>query len=182
MFQGTMAGTTNSDTVATDQLSSSGLFAKLPAELRNCIYELVLIKTVPYGHCQELVLIKTRPHGHCRADRRTYPEQPALTRTCKLIRNEALPLFYSKNIFIMDAMCQRHVEAARRWLKRLSKQDREHVGQVITTRVAWESYRTSVQTGRRKQDSLLDCMVLSTTAAYSGALYELRLDGLSFET
>lgn len=158
----------NSNTLATDQLSSSGLLGKLPPELRNCIYELVLINEVPYGHCH--------------VDHKTYPEQPALTRSCKLIRNEALPFFYSKNTFMIDATSQRYVEAARRWLRGLSKQIRKHIGQVYAVGSAWEQYRTRVQTGKRKQDALLDCVVLSRTEVWYGPAYELRLDGLSFGT
>ncbi|KAK3713460.1 hypothetical protein LTR37_008418 [Vermiconidia calcicola] len=56
---------------------------KLPAELRNRIYELALPRS-------EVV------HAAYRSAEYVEPrvKQPALTRTCKQIRAEALPLFY----------------------------------------------------------------------------------------
>ncbi|TKA66978.1 hypothetical protein B0A49_07152 [Cryomyces minteri] len=59
------------------------LFLKLPRELRDLIYRLVLISRMeimasPYG--KELV-------------------QPPLMRLCRQVRNESLPIFYGGNIF-----------------------------------------------------------------------------------
>lgn len=57
---------------------------ELPAELRNMVYEFVL----------------TSPSALQR------PAQPALTMACRQVRDEALPLFYSSNVFSFDLRYQ----------------------------------------------------------------------------
>lgn len=63
-------------------------FLDLPAELRNRIYSSDLIK-----HRQ---IIPTNRSDH---------QQPALTRTCRQIRKEALPIYYGSNTFALPRCC-----------------------------------------------------------------------------
>jgi len=74
---------------------------ELPAELRNLIYEYTL--TAP----DRLVLTND-----------TLPEQPALTRTCRQIRSECLPMFYEKNQFRYYCRDFSRV-AINRWIDRI---------------------------------------------------------------
>ncbi|KAL2358816.1 hypothetical protein BJ546DRAFT_27787 [Cryomyces antarcticus] len=60
-------------------------FLKLPAELRNVIYNLALVE------CHTIVML-VRP----------MTKQPALTRVCRQVRNECLPIYYGKNHFRCD--------------------------------------------------------------------------------
>ena len=64
-----------------DREQQFGRFIDLPPELRNAIYEYYM------------------------ADfprRLTAPTQPPLTRTCRLMRSEALPIFYHQTSFVVD--------------------------------------------------------------------------------
>ena len=74
---------------------------QLPAELRNRIYEEATVckdvlwvdpEGIPIDRMREDLSIK---------DRRLHylPSEPALTRTCRKIRKETLPIFYGRNVF-----------------------------------------------------------------------------------
>ena len=72
----------------------------LPPELRNRIYELVLIENTridTYTWNQR----PTKEHlrGNSRVDFLEYRSEPALVQTCTTIREEGLPVFYGSNIF-----------------------------------------------------------------------------------
>ena len=75
-------------------------FLELPAELRNRIYELVLVKEKPKLQCflpPTIVSIETM-------EKTQFIQQPALTRTCSQIRQESLPVFYGGNIFFISCL------------------------------------------------------------------------------
>ncbi|KAK4623073.1 uncharacterized protein CLAFUR5_06851 [Fulvia fulva] len=67
---------------------------KLPAELRNRIYELVLPRP---GPCQiRKTIYRKSIYGEQEA------EQPAMTRTCRQIRHESLTMFYASRDFCVN--------------------------------------------------------------------------------
>ena len=139
---------------------------RLPAETRNHIYELVVIDddtldlntpvathpcpleddedywsySNPYNHpCNPCHI-----HYHnCSLNRRfiqTLVTQPALTRTCRTIRQEALPLFYSENVFVTKGENDGRMEldngidgATREWLKAIGARQRSLVGHVYVS-------------------------------------------------
>lgn len=71
-------------------------FQKLSAELRNRIWEFAIIEEDP-------IRVVSPPAGL----RATAVDciQPAITRTCAQIRNEALGMFYAKNTFLLKISC-----------------------------------------------------------------------------
>lgn len=60
---------------------------QLPAELRNKIYELVLVRDEP------IVLAKYKP----KAEDPRLPLEPALLAVCRIFRNDALAMFWGAN-------------------------------------------------------------------------------------
>jgi len=75
-----------SDT-SVNSVAQSPLF-RLPPELRNRIYEYAVYRSAEHGFC-----VVTATSG--------IPE-PALLLTCKLIRQEAIGIFYAENKFMAD--------------------------------------------------------------------------------
>jgi len=73
----------------------------LPAELRNSIYAFALIL--------DHAVYATDGDGH-------EQESPALLRTCKQIRTEAMGLFYSVNNMFIISIQKGEPEPATRWL------------------------------------------------------------------
>ena len=75
---------------------------RLPAELRNRIYELALVQKkhihASIAGCEESW---SRPNSKQvkRAILALTLRQPPLTRTCRKLREEALPIFYGGNVF-----------------------------------------------------------------------------------
>ncbi|KAK3648928.1 hypothetical protein LTR56_003788 [Elasticomyces elasticus] len=66
-------------------------FLRLPAELRNIIYELALLRDKHYTAGRT---------ASCHECRNLEPvDNPALLATCRQIRDEALPMFYDTNSF-----------------------------------------------------------------------------------
>lgn len=63
-------------------------FFRLPAELRNIIYR--------------LVLVQPNEHGFQIAGTETLPDQPALLQTCRQIRNDAREMYFQQNEFIFN--------------------------------------------------------------------------------
>lgn len=68
--------------------SSSCAFLQLPAELRNIIYELAVLKN--HRILTTLDQIPDIPDDI----------QPPLTQTCRQIREECLPIYYEQNVFV----------------------------------------------------------------------------------
>jgi hypothetical protein len=76
--------------------SQNSLLLNLPPELRNRIYELVLVR-------HDLIEVDSNhaiydTEDNVEEDKSTIKEPPLL-RTCQMIRNEATPLYYSSNTF-----------------------------------------------------------------------------------
>jgi hypothetical protein len=86
---------------ATQHNHTQSWLYRLPAELRNRIYELAL----PAGQGLAISV-------------KAAAAQPALTRVCKLIRQEALPVSYGNNAFLinLDQDGPRDFKTPERWL------------------------------------------------------------------
>lgn len=80
-------------------------FLDLPAELRNRVYHLSLVESHPiqaiYRGGREDESIWVKP-----------PEQPALTFTCKKVRQETLPIFFGQNSFVFDTSTVSHQKSS----------------------------------------------------------------------
>ncbi|QDS68135.1 hypothetical protein FKW77_010277 [Venturia effusa] len=78
-----------------DQVGQPFPFLKLSGELRNVIYKLVVTSSTPIEPLQTIrktvmkLPIVERPHE----------KQPAITRVSRQLRSEALPFYYSENVF-----------------------------------------------------------------------------------
>ena len=119
-------GSNTSTSARKDEMSHPmGLFSKLPAELRNLIWELVVLRDKRVVRfCSDL-----------KEDEADSAEQPALTRTCSAIRNETIPMFYTMNNFFLE-----DIRSTRKWLGTLSKLNRERVDRVYISYHDWMSY------------------------------------------
>ena len=99
----------------TDDSTPGGLLFKLPAELRNIIYKLVVIRQykqvlVDEGSKETLVTKHNSTDGSDDSSAANTTStrgevvavQPALTRTCSVIRKETLPIFYGTHDFVLN--------------------------------------------------------------------------------
>lgn len=98
--------------------------AHTQASLMNLPIELV-------NRVLELVVITSSADEYIRIDGRV--AQPAITRTCRLLRHEGLRIFYAKNLFVVryvsSASSRIHVL---KWLHSLFEQEIGHLGSVPT--------------------------------------------------
>ncbi|KAK5681381.1 hypothetical protein LTR17_027467 [Elasticomyces elasticus] len=90
--------------IAPTQTSPASRFELLPAEIRNAIYELVLIH-------DGAITVTTRPHTSrvSMFPPRRNEHLLALTAISRSIRKDALPLFYGMNVFMFT--CSRSLQA-----------------------------------------------------------------------
>lgn len=142
---------------------------RLPAELRNAIYEMALTAT----SVLELEPWRTRA---------TAPTQPPLTRTCRAIRAEALPIFYSSNDFLA-AICD--VEDEKRlqhWLAAMGSYNRVHLTHVLVRRWEYFAFVASVEGFRRPRSRFLRWLKYSGEKDIeSGVYFVVKLSCLTFD-
>lgn len=123
--------------LATSVESPPCYLLKLPTELQLDIYELVVVENKPLltdFACNSSYRGYTRRRLGNEEERawgwgdRKPPMQPALTRTCRFIRANALPLFYKKNVF-RASYChiyqERGISRTVTWLRMIGPQNRE---------------------------------------------------------
>ncbi|KAK5257078.1 hypothetical protein LTR16_001669 [Cryomyces antarcticus] len=91
-------------------------FLKLPAELRNRIYEDALLFRAPRA-LHDIVRDHARDSGD--EPSQTVLCQPALTRVCKQIREESLPVYYGLNEFSAELLACKPRHNASAWLARI---------------------------------------------------------------
>jgi hypothetical protein len=116
--------------MAADTELKTCLFLKLPPELRNRIYELVLVEEKPIqistwaqsqkpcrpSWCDLMHTLDGQLIAHLR--------EPSVLEVCKQIRTEGLPIFYGQNVFFGDTPdSHRWVE----WLAQLGPKKRAMV-------------------------------------------------------
>ncbi|KAK5119417.1 hypothetical protein LTR85_007517 [Meristemomyces frigidus] len=99
-------------------------FLDLPAELRNRINEDVVIK--PGGGEIEIRPVYYAPH-HGQS------QQPAITRVCRQLRRETLPMYYAANRFVTSVGWMYNVEedlpekAVSKWLEAIGEESSKHI-------------------------------------------------------
>ncbi|KAK5682768.1 hypothetical protein LTS10_005898 [Elasticomyces elasticus] len=79
----------------TATMSSTPPFFRLPQELRDDIYRLVVVKshgTVGFSMERNIWAKPPEAHQYLEASK-----QPALSQTCRALRDEVLPIYYSEN-------------------------------------------------------------------------------------
>ncbi|KAK5737131.1 hypothetical protein LTR17_006914 [Elasticomyces elasticus] len=115
---------------------------RLPAELRNIIYELALPRD---NFCVSVRTTKPLHALRCLAESATIP---ALLATCRLIRNDTLPIFYGTNIFGLRTGSKKDFRDTLAWLQSIGQ--RAVVGKmnlVVTGTIAceWHEYSHSFE-------------------------------------
>ncbi|KAK5686564.1 hypothetical protein LTS10_002684 [Elasticomyces elasticus] len=115
-------------------------FLRLPAELRNIIYEMALPRDNFY------VSVRTTEPLHvlrCLAEPATIP---ALLATCRLIRNDTLPIFYGTNIFGLRTGSKKDFRDTLAWLQSIDERAVAGIVKLVvtgTTACEWHEYRHS---------------------------------------
>lgn len=109
------------------------LLFSIPVELQLSIYELVVIEDQPLLlNCPCNSSYRSR-HEQLRKDEKAWedgtahpPLQPAITQTCREIRDLALPIFYKENVFrACYCLRNRTVEKPIKWLQMIGPENRE---------------------------------------------------------
>lgn len=151
---------------------ASSPFLKLPPELRNRIYEAVL--TDPYAI--------SAVHWDFEIPRSTTPEQPPLTRTCRAIRAEALPIFYSSNTFMIGVKRECDAAYLRVWLKAIGPQNRDAVHEVIVRETDWRGCVELIERFERPNNRFLKGVTHLGVMHMGKVEYTvIKLDGLTFD-
>ncbi|CAO2649864.1 Nn.00g011560.m01.CDS01 [Neocucurbitaria sp. VM-36] len=93
-------------------------FLTLPGEIRNAIYEIILVRNSPIDVDRSGLMI-SRPHAHHSLD-------VSLLSTSQQIHHEASGILYSCNVFFVNSTHPRHMDAlirrASRWLYDIGRQ------------------------------------------------------------
>ena len=122
----------------------------MPPELRNVIYELVVTKPDYMAWvdtkkpCEDLAV------------------QPALLRTCSIVRKEALPIYYTRNKFIIAARDLRAATNTILWLHGLGEDGRRLVKEVFMHRRDFWFCGMELNHGSREERSLLFQLLTAT--------------------
>lgn len=151
------------------QQASCPLF-RLPAELRNHIYELALTR----DHLSQIYHIGGDPKNLYSAGR-----QPALTHTCRAIRTEVLPIFYSGNSFVVGIKILEHAKHAFNWLMAMGRTNRERLRQVYVWHFTWDCYVEQVQ--RPGADWLKNVTDAEKVFMKGKRFYVVKVDSLIFD-
>lgn len=140
----------------------------LPVELRLMIYHYVVVSPKPLtaAKCSDERPIFTEYGGVVeRMVSRRLPAEPALSMTSRQIRDEVLPLFYDKNVFIF-----KHVDRTlpfASWLDRLPR-PRSSIHNILREPFATQHISTVIL--MRRKDDCRDC-----PAALSAHGHSLRV-------
>ena len=79
----------------------------LPAEIREQIYELVVVKD-----CNTITMLSNHDCFHSEIS----ASQPALSRVSLQLRDEVLPTFYNANLFLAEVCNREDLATAKQWL------------------------------------------------------------------
>ncbi|KAK5127429.1 hypothetical protein LTR85_006768 [Meristemomyces frigidus] len=102
---------------------------ELPPELRNRINEMVLIQEEPFLITDDVITAT----------------QPPVSLVCKLLREEALSIFYSSNQFIV-IISQQDISAVQGWLRAIGSKNARHIRKLEVRFYAASSSARSVRT------------------------------------
>ena len=112
-------------------MSKTSCLLALPAELQLIIYEMAVVQEDPLpincgcdsaygGHCEEYYEARRQwEDGTLHS-----PWQPSLTRTCRAIRADALPMFYQLNVFRAYYCQPSDFDMVMDWLKIIGRTNR----------------------------------------------------------
>ena len=103
-------------------------FLNLPAEIRNIIYDLVLVKAKP-------ISVTDSQSVHTPAGIKRGVKQPSLLRVCRAIRAETLSVFYSGNNFTIGLSDYYGMD----WLQDMPRSNRALVKSVLIPVKVWQS-------------------------------------------
>ncbi|KAK5686526.1 hypothetical protein LTS10_002646 [Elasticomyces elasticus] len=112
-------------------MSTPTLFG-LPPELRDRIWELVIIDPCPI-QAHRLLESDDDWLGHFPNSERILPQQPAITHVNHQTREEALPIFYGQNIFWIphETPAANDIDVKSWWRSFANKSARKHVNHII---------------------------------------------------
>ena len=118
-------------------------FLSLPAELRNRIYEMVLIKGRGEGAAagdESIDVVWDGREGvwSQKIGEQPWMRQPRLTAVCRQIRDETLPIYYGQNTFELDV----HAFDSTKLLRKLRVGS--PAGSVVTTFFNFEAFQATI--------------------------------------
>ena len=102
-------------------MTSTGLLHLLPPELRDQIYEYIVLKP------RTTITMLT---NHACVQSEVSAGQPALSYVNKQLRAETLPLFYSSNTFLAEVSDIYDLEIAKQWLAAIGDSNVRHLRRV----------------------------------------------------
>lgn len=108
---------TSQRTTAATKKQQSSPFLSLAAELREPIYRYAIVSALPV-----------------QLGSRQYRIEPALLATCRLVRNEAVEMFWAENEFAASVT---HTEM-RGVIRRLGKMGKAKCGLILNMQMSWE--------------------------------------------
>lgn len=124
-------------------MENAGLFARLPGELRNKIYEYALIS--------DYAMLLAPVHITCNdqtefsfGDFNPHTEQPTLTWVCRAIREETLSIYYNGNVFLLQSQPDHRRYFAGLRLRKVEL-DPRMVKEVFVLTEDWPMWRDTVE-------------------------------------
>lgn len=138
----------------TPNAAQRSLLLDLPPELRLIIYESVLVDEQPINIDADTHKNTTRRSTRLRLREAFNPtraviKEPSLLQTCKIIQDEAVEMYYSRNIFYVNTDGR-----VVRWLKCIGKERRAMLKEVRTNVPPWPAAMEDVD----ELPILLDCL------------------------
>ncbi|KAK5686520.1 hypothetical protein LTS10_002640 [Elasticomyces elasticus] len=118
---------------------------ELPPELRNSIFELTVVspQSLPTRLAQDI-----RYLDHTTLISKALPEIPAIARTSRQIRSEALPVFYNSNTFVINKHDIPDSSEVMLWWSRFAKGEApKHIAN-IEYAFAWRRSRSVIRIHR----------------------------------
>lgn len=102
----------SNETTNSNSFQESSPFFRLPKEIRLAIYELVLLRR----HRE----IKIGNADFNSKHLSQWPEQPSISKVCRLIRAECLGMYYSSTVFVLNIQRPSGEDMILTWLSRLA--------------------------------------------------------------
>lgn len=129
---------------------------RLPPELRNRIYDLVVIESQPIT-----ISIRKRRFG-------TPMRPPALLHNCRQLRAEASPVYYSSNIFIAEEGQRSTLGPLETWLRMIGEEARG-----LVHRIHFNVYFLSPSLKDAKHESRCceELMAMNSVVVPEGSIY-----------
>lgn len=152
-------------TITPPQRNLDSAFLRLPAELRNSIYELVVVWEAP-------IRVKALGTPDSPSHVPTLVVQPELARTCRAIRREVLPIFYGMNNFLIGVYGLCDTFLAEDWLTAIGGRNRELMRNVLVTPGSYAGL-LRLRSYRPRRGTFVDDMKLVGRTRLCGEQYEI---------